>query len=302
MLCSSLMNFLGLWSPDCFPSGVLAASGKGAGVVGTSGADGVAWWFPVIISGATADPESNWQRNKDAANNFCTMWKVRLKQIGSSQKFPPEWAKIKYEEPAQQSIWIRCVWCNNLRIDSQCQRASPVSACLALTWTQDMQTDISGKPADTEGCRRGRAEIKLCHTWTTAVSPRADRGESCVPRSCSEPLRGKRSIDRRCPNVVAWLSILQTSQVLSERCWLSRCDYTPKENPDPSFCLLFFMICLQFILKDKQNQPLTKLSKRVTADRTVSWWDRLYHNSFKILYSISAVLLILVWFFDSVPE
>lgn len=203
MLCSSLMNFLGLWSPDCFPSGVLATSGKGAGVVGTSGADGVAWWFPVIISGVI-DPESNWQRNKDAANNFCTMWNVRLKQWRNRliSKIPSKWAKIKYEEQTKQSIRIRCIWCNNLRIDYQCQRASPVSACLALTWTQDMQTDISGEPADMEGCRRGRAEIKLCHTWTTAVSPWADRGESCVPRSCSEPLRGERSIDRGCTNVI----------------------------------------------------------------------------------------------------
>lgn len=51
-----------------------------------------------------------------------------------------------------------------------------------------MQAAVSGKPADMDGCRRGRANVKLeRHTWTTAVSVRAARGEDGRTRSeCSE--------------------------------------------------------------------------------------------------------------------
>lgn len=49
MRCSSLMNFLGLWPPDCFLSEVVVTFGKCVGVLGVSGADGAARRFPVII-------------------------------------------------------------------------------------------------------------------------------------------------------------------------------------------------------------------------------------------------------------
>lgn len=51
-----------------------------------------------------------------------------------------------------------------------------------------MQAAVSGKPADMDGCRRGRANVKLeRHTWTTAVSVQAARGEDRGTRSeCSE--------------------------------------------------------------------------------------------------------------------
>lgn len=42
---------------------------------------------------------------------------------------------------------------------------------------QDMQAAVSHEPADIEGCRKGRAEVKLKHyMWTSAVSLCAARG------------------------------------------------------------------------------------------------------------------------------
>lgn len=51
-----------------------------------------------------------------------------------------------------------------------------------------MPAAVSGKPADMDGCRRGRANVKLeRRMWTTAVSVRAARGEDLGTRSeCSE--------------------------------------------------------------------------------------------------------------------
>lgn len=49
MLCSSLMNLLGLWPSECFWPGVVVAFGKCVGAAGAPVAAGAAWRFPVII-------------------------------------------------------------------------------------------------------------------------------------------------------------------------------------------------------------------------------------------------------------
>lgn len=86
MLRSSLMNLLGLWPPDCFWPGVVVAFGKWVGVAGVPCAAGAARRFPVIIWGATADPELNWleiqkkMAQNQPNNNLCNSWNITLRQ------------------------------------------------------------------------------------------------------------------------------------------------------------------------------------------------------------------------------
>lgn len=90
-------------------------------------------------------------------------------------------------------LLIRCVWGNNLLIDTVWPSESNDFSSFCWpgtnTWTQDMQAGVSAKPADMEGregWRRGRGEVKLRHhAWTAAVPQWAARGENHVPRSCS---------------------------------------------------------------------------------------------------------------------
>lgn len=190
--------------------------------------------------------------------------------------------------PTRQSIWIRCIWCNNLRIDYQCQRASPVSACLALTWTQDMQTAISAKPADMEGCRRGRAEIKLCHTWTTAVSPGSPLTEvRVVCQGHAQSLyEGKDPLIEGAQMLSCYFLFCRPL-----RYWVSGVDSADVITPPPpqktliSVFVCFFLWCvfssswrINRIHHSCKQNCLT--ARGVTADRTVSGWHRLYPNSY----------------------
>lgn len=75
MLCSSFLNLLWLWPPDCFWPGEAVAFDEWVGRAGVPGEAGAARWFPVIIWGVTTDLELNWRRNRDT-EKYCFSFKI----------------------------------------------------------------------------------------------------------------------------------------------------------------------------------------------------------------------------------
>lgn len=83
MLCSSLMNFLGLWLSDRFPSEAVVSFSRYTGVVGVPGTDGAARRSPAIILREQMY-NLNWERNK--GSNLYHLWNIILEQRDTSKK------------------------------------------------------------------------------------------------------------------------------------------------------------------------------------------------------------------------
>lgn len=111
-LRSSLMNFLGLWPPDCFWPWVVVAFGRGVGVAGVPSADGAALRFPVIVLGMAADPKlaAKHKNNKTSFSlkkikNLCNKWNITLQQNrkGHICKCPSNTPKSNFDNHLKKS-------------------------------------------------------------------------------------------------------------------------------------------------------------------------------------------------------